>query len=363
MSAKISNIHETHGKLTFTLSNVDVSYANAIRRTILSDIPIVVFKTSPYNQNKCTIYANTTRLNNEIIKQRLSCIPIVMKDLGMAERYAVELDVENNTDSVITVTTKHFKVKDKQTDSYLDEGQVRTMFPPFVPDNGRGEYFIELVRLRPRLSADLPGEKIKLSCDLSVSSARDDGTFNVTGTCSFGSTVNDELMAQQLELQKQKWKDEGHAENEIKKLSKNWMLLEGQRFIIDTSFDYVIESVGIYENIEIIVIACRLLIDKLSKVREQLENDDTLIRKSEVLMENCYDVILNNEDYTIGNMLNYEIYEKQKNIVKYVGFKKMHPHDHHSVLRIASTTNAKTIVLTAVEHATESLKQIQKLFL
>ena len=38
--------------LLFTLSGVNVSLANAIRRTILSDIPLVVFKTAPYEENK-----------------------------------------------------------------------------------------------------------------------------------------------------------------------------------------------------------------------------------------------------------------------------------------------------------------------
>ena len=67
--------------LLFTLSGVNVSLANAIRRTILSDIPLVVFRTTPYEQNKANIIANTSRLNNEILKQRLSCIPIHIKDI------------------------------------------------------------------------------------------------------------------------------------------------------------------------------------------------------------------------------------------------------------------------------------------
>jgi DNA-directed RNA polymerase alpha subunit len=66
--------------LLFTLSGVNVSLANAIRRTILSDIPLIVFRTSPHEQNKANIILNTTRLNNEILKQRLSCIPIHIKD-------------------------------------------------------------------------------------------------------------------------------------------------------------------------------------------------------------------------------------------------------------------------------------------
>ena len=67
--------------LYFTLSGINVSLANSLRRTMLSDIPLVVFKTTPHDKNKCTIHANTSRLNNEIIKLRLSCIPIHFKDV------------------------------------------------------------------------------------------------------------------------------------------------------------------------------------------------------------------------------------------------------------------------------------------
>ena len=80
MNPKIDHFVEEDNTLTFTLSGVDVCFANAIRRTILSDIPQIVFKTSPHEENKANIIANTTRLNNEIIKQRLSCIPIHIND-------------------------------------------------------------------------------------------------------------------------------------------------------------------------------------------------------------------------------------------------------------------------------------------
>ena len=66
--------------LEFTLRNIDVSIANAIRRTILSDIPTIAFKTFPHDKNLAIIHKNTSRLNNEILKQRLACIPIHIKD-------------------------------------------------------------------------------------------------------------------------------------------------------------------------------------------------------------------------------------------------------------------------------------------
>ena len=49
-------------------------------------------------------------------------------------------------------------------------------------------------------------------------------------------------MEQQLEIRKQKWKDEGKNDKEIKFEAANWKLLEGLRYVIKDSFDFVIES-------------------------------------------------------------------------------------------------------------------------
>ena len=115
---KISGKMEDDGNtLHFTLSGVNVSIANAIRRTILSDIETVVFKTSPYSENLATFITNTSRINNEILKQRLSCIPIYLKkdDIDNIDDYLVEVNVENSTDdSIIYITTKDFVVTRKE---------------------------------------------------------------------------------------------------------------------------------------------------------------------------------------------------------------------------------------------------------
>ena len=41
--------------LSFTLSNTNVSIANSIRRIILSEIDLVVFKPFPYENGNCTL--------------------------------------------------------------------------------------------------------------------------------------------------------------------------------------------------------------------------------------------------------------------------------------------------------------------
>ena len=99
-------------KLHFTLTNIDVSVANAIRRTILSDIPVVCIRTENTSINKCTIEANTSRFHNEIIKQRLSCIPIHVNDSEFVQKHVLEVESQNTTESMMYVTTEHFKIKD-----------------------------------------------------------------------------------------------------------------------------------------------------------------------------------------------------------------------------------------------------------
>jgi DNA-directed RNA polymerase subunit L len=370
MASKIADLKEENGLMSFTLQGTDISYANAIRRTILSDIPIVVFKTTPYEKNKSKFMVNTTRLNNEILKQRLSCIPICIPDFENMDlnNYLLEVDVENNTDTVLIVTTKDFRIRNIKENKYLDESAVRKIFPPFTAPNGK-EYYIDFVRLRPKLSDEIPGEKIKFTCEFSVGTAREDSMFNITGTCSYGCTPDEETMLQQLEIRKQKWKDdEGMTEDEIKFQAKNWKLLEGLRYVIKNSFNFVLSSVGIYENEEIMIKACNILSTRLDMLKNTIQEDKLEIKPAISTMENCYDITLENEDYTIGNILNYELYSvfyTELNKLAYVGFKKLHPHDTDSILRVTLTDNTKGVselkimLIASIETAIKTLLKIR----
>jgi DNA-directed RNA polymerase subunit L len=372
MSAKIEELKESGDTTTFTLTGLDACYANGIRRVILSDIPIVVFKTTPHEQNKSNISINTSRLNNEIIKQRLSCIPICIKDLEIDfDNYLLELDVENKTDTMMMVTTRDFRIKNLTTGSYLEENTLRDIFPPYIPSTGKGEYYIDFLRLRPKLSDDLPGERIKLTCTFSVSTARDDSMFNVTGTCSYGFTPDRDEMIKQLAIRRDKWSKEDKTAAEIDFESKNWNLLEGLRYVKKQSFDFIIQTVGIYENTEIIIKACQILIKKIDIQKRLLDTDELEIKPSENTLENSYDITLQNEDYTVGTILNNELYEtfySQHKMLSYVGFKKMHPHDEDSIIRVAfvETTSGKSavkeILTTVIVDAVRKIESVIECF-
>ena len=117
MDPKVINIDESGDTMTFTLTNTNVSIANAIRRILLSEIPCVVFKTIPYEDSKVNILVNTSNFNNEVIKQRLSCIPIHISDLDFPiNDYQLEIDKQNDTDNIEYVTTEDFRIKNIKLD-------------------------------------------------------------------------------------------------------------------------------------------------------------------------------------------------------------------------------------------------------
>jgi len=353
--------------LLFTLSGVNVSLANAIRRTILSDIPLVVFRTTPYEQNKANIIANTSRLNNEILKQRLSCIPIHIKDVDdfPLKNYQLEVNVENITDTMMYVTTENFVINDLVTGRPLDEAKNREIFPA---DDYTG-YFIDFVRLRPKISEELPGEKIHLTCELSIGTAKEDGMFNVVSTCSYGYTVDTVVQEATLEKLRQKWKDEGKNADEVNFEAKNWKLLDGMRITKQDSFDFIIQTVGIFDNIELVQKACEILIDKLQYQDSLIEKDELVIEKSQNTMANSYDIILENEDYTIGKVLEYFMYAKfyEPKILTFCGFKKMHPHDSQSIIRVAyrepiDISTIKGNLKECIEAATQIFTKVRRDF-
>ena len=351
----------------FTLSGVNVSIANALRRTILSEINLVVFRTSPNEMNKCNILTNTSRLNNEIIKQRLSCIPIHIKDVDEfpIKNYIMEVNVENDTDTILFVTTEDFTVKDLATGKTLTQDKVKEIFPP---DDITG-CFIDFVRLRPKISDELPGEKIHLTCEFDIGNAKEDGMFNAVSTCSYGFTID--TAAQDAELVKkiQTWKDEEKTEKEIKFETENWKLLDGKRIYKKDSFDFVIESVGIYSNNEIVDLGCKVLINNLANVGALIEKDELEIINSDNTMSNCFDVILENEDYTIGKVLEFLLYTKfyETGTLTFCGFKKQHPHDNYSIIRLAyreavEKSNIKGHLKESIDDAILLYKKLQKGF-
>ena len=378
-------------QLTFTLENCNVSIANAVRRIILSDINTYVFKTFPHAENRANFTVNTTHQHNEILKQRLGCIPIhhVHTIDGFQndyKNYVVEVDVKNDSDTIRYVTTEDFKVKraknieksdgshddDDVVYEYLPESTVRKIFPP---DSVSGDY-IEFARLLPKLSSNVPcGEALAFTCTIEISNAKFDGMYNVAHTCSYNCTPDEKEIEKQWKA-KEKGLREGFesgsgsasasslsVSEQLASAKKNWELLEAQRIFVPDSFDFVIETVGVYANVQLVTKSCDIMIKKCEKLLADMEHSSSsgsgsssgssgnsseakekvknIIEPANELttMKNAFCIHLVGEDYTLGKAVEYLLfsnyYDKADGVASFCGFKKPHPHSLDSFIVIA----------------------------
>jgi len=370
MLPEITTKREEDDILKFVVKNINVSVVNALRRTLLSDIPSAVFHTFPYNENQCTINKNTTRFNNEIIKHRLSLVPIHITDLTIPlENYLLEVKKTNTSGIIEYVTTEDFQIKDVQTGNYLSKGDRDRIFPK----DGVTNYYIEFLRLRPRLATNLEGEEIDLTCKFHISTAKESSTYNQTSTCFYKNTV-DAVTANNIWAKKAKeLKGEGMDEAQIAFEKKNWNLLDGQRICVQNSFDFMLKTIGIYQNKELIKKACDILNEHMAIIQQALDVDDNsvvAIQKTTSTIENCYDILLKNYDYTIGKVLEYYMYAihyEGDAMLSFCGFHKEHPHDDYSILRIAfknasEPTVVKQFLRDALSSSTSVFAHMKSLF-
>jgi DNA-directed RNA polymerase subunit L len=334
MAPQLVSKTEEDNLMKFTLKGVPLSAINALRRVIISEIPVVGFKTAPHDENQCEIFINTTRFNNEILKHRLSCIPVHIKDNSITktpsiplENYELVVQKKNDTSDIIYVTTEDFQIRDKNTGHFLSKAERENIFPH---SDITGDY-IDFVRLRPKFTSGGEGEEISLKCAFSVMVPDESQyTYNSTSRCFFTNTIdaigrNDGWEAKAIEIKN----TNPDADMEFEK--KNWMALEGNRYYKENSYDFELKTIGVYNNVELLNSACLIMINKLNRLITDY-GDKVIVSSSISTLPNAFDVTIKNEDHTLGRVLSDVLYvsfvEGSKRL-SYLGFIKEHPHDNH----------------------------------
>lgn len=340
-------------ELYFTLQNVEISFANAIRRSILSMIPVVGLKTEPYEVNEMIIHKNTTRLNNEIMKHRLSCVPIHLYPDDDISRYLVTMHVKNDSDNIVDITTEDLLIKDIKTDKYVTEEERNRIFPA----NPITKEYILLTKLYPRVHLTSEMEELHLECPMKICYAHESGVYNATSTCSYGFTPNPVK-------QKQEWDKVKHIEND----KINWYLHDGKRYFKDKSYDFRIESVGVYSNTEIVQISIQMIVKKLKLYLEKVQNRRLVINDGDTV-EASFDIQIPNDNYTIGKLIEntlYVLHYQQSGVLSYVAYKKLHPHIDYSVIRLifkeehVDESNIYKLLFESIQYIIQMYEKILK---
>lgn len=344
-SPKVTLIKSTPECLKLTMANVNVSHANALRRIMLSDIPVAVLK-SP------VITINTSRMNNEILKQRLRCVPVHMLP-DQREQYQVYLHVKNLSQTVLEVTTNDFKLISLSPLLDLTMSTTNTLpliedvFPPADPGITKKYfdklYYILLLRL-------LPEEEIELNCPIEVDHHSNDGSFNVVSELGFQHTQVGLDVLQQLRKEKQKLlqNEFPHDDAAVQSLLLDWDKIDAKRHTVPDSFDFSICSAGAFTNKSILMKAILIMLDKLEHF---LKKSPALWSKQDVAVtnvEHCFHVSLDGKDDTLGRVLEYHLlemyYEKDKRL-SFCSYNAPHPHLNESYIRLVFNSHASAQTL------------------
>ena len=319
----LDNVHQHHGKLTFTMDNVDLPYVNGIRRTILSDINVIGIKGFPHNKCDIVFIQNDTNLNNEMLKQRIISIPVhvLNPDNQLYTKIKIILNVENKTETVIPITSEHINIVDIASGNSINREIIQKIFPP----NSITNDYVLISYLKP-----LPDSvsKLHFEATFSVVNPSINSVYNCVSTISFSNTIDVEKQEYAWnEFQKQIPPDSCDMETE----KQNWRLLKGQHYYKENSYDFVIKTIGFIKNKQILIKACNIITEKLTLISQGI----TINPNKKNNIPNSFNIILENEDYTIGNIMKkvmYDMYFPQT--ISYVGFFKEHPHDSYSTLRV-----------------------------
>lgn len=308
-------------KHSFDINEVDLSIINGIRRTILTDIPVVGFMGE--DEPTVDIIYNNGPLHNEILIHRIGLIPLHLSD-EITESYndndmEFELNIENNGNEILNVTTNH--ITGTKEGISLTKKELLEIFPA----NNISKSHILITRLRSN-------EKLHFKAKAIKNTARHNASFSPVSLSNFYYI-----------------QDKTKADKEDDILQKERLYFKN-KYGEPTSIKFELECVNKLTYNYLINKAIEIIIDKLNLLRDNLMNDLIKIEKFQEL-ENTYDFYINNEDDTIGNIIQSLLHNKYIRDNKkynddkclYIGYICPHPLKYLLVIRLTleNQTNIK----------------------
>jgi DNA-directed RNA polymerase subunit L len=316
---------------TFEIHNIDLAIVNGIRRIILTDvhIPGVIGETIGTDEPTVNIIENTGALHNEIITHRIGLIPICLSE-NEIEFYdnsiRLELNIKNEGNKTENVTTKDITIY-RNNEKLSDKESIK-----IFPANKISKDHILITRLRT-------GEHLHFTADVVKRCGRDNASFNPVSLCNF-SYIQDPV----------------EADKQLSILDKERAYFKN-KYGDPIAFKFDIEHIN--PNIAakyLVNKALEIMIAKLNTLRENMiDNSEHVEIRQFQDIENTYEFYVNNEDDTLGNLIQSYIHNKyirESNKFNetisclYVGYVCPHPLKALMVLRITldDETNKATFV-------------------
>ncbi len=356
----------------FTLAPYHVTYANTLRRVIITGVETVAIKadmTEKGNTTDVTVYRNNTPMTNEMLADRIGLLPLNVKDplTFVPERYTFTLNTVNDTSEVMDVTASMFEVKEVRAD---EEEPVAIPTETFFQPSPITRDTALIAVLRPKMSPNATEEGIHIVAKASVGTGRQHARYMPTSQCSYKYTLDDdeerlkEFFDEWLSKHKNVSNPSSIDGEKLSALKREFNLMARNRcYKIDAknepySFDFEIESVGILPVQYIIKRACDVIetmCAKYSNVKDG-ELPEELSITSTQNRSIGFDFLFRGHDHTLGNLFQTWLVENHidgdaEPKVTYAGYSVPHPLRDEMVLRIGVDDGQEATARAALQAA------------
>ena len=391
---KISNIQNIHKELHFQIEGdyehgLDKSIINAIRRTLLNDIPTVAFNIDEHKLNKdINIITNNTSLHNEMIMQRISLIPLYINPDAFTKNLFFECNVKHeNKHAFQFITSENINIYplndslqkriDDLNDPSIDSNETEkstldeilnknessnynlkkklsnkekdNIFKPFSFRNKKN--YCLLVELKNTNSEDTCQE-LHFYGSPTVNTAKEHARYQAVSCATYSFTKNEDLIQSTI---KDKIKLENIPEKDQKIFETKFRLRESERYFhrdIENEpyiYDFKIKSLHYYDSETLMKKSLEILLNTLDEIKlgflyllQEKDSNIEIIKKNEFVY--IYEIY--NINHTIGGLLQSHISRRSINdtsILQLCGYKETHPLEE-SIQLIVSLNKKNKII-------------------
>jgi len=351
-------------------NGLDKTIVNAIRRTIMSDIPVVAFRVERDNSD-IVVEMNKSSLHNEFILDRISLIPLsIDPEKYEKKEYLFKLHVEDekNDKPIKQITAYDFdiyKINDDvrgrdidviELDNYTllkknDKDKILNPFKINYSNKVNTEYCIITELKSNNVSGDLySDEELKLYGTPSVSTAKENAAWSCVSMCIYTFRIDEARLEAVLEEKK----TIENITSNIKEFEEEFRVNEGERYyFLDNMmqpyyYEFTIEKVGFYDPKTIFIKGCEYLLKRINDFKAQIDllnipECRIKIFESETI-SGGYSLIVDGENDTLGSIIQSHIVRKYIEVerddspIMFCGYKRLHPLEE----RIQFTIKMKT---------------------
>ncbi len=366
---------------TFTLSPIHVSYANTLRRLILTGVETVSFRadmTSVGTTTDVVVKRNDTPMTNEMLAARIGLLPLhVTEPLTWKEdEYQFYLSVEGSPDEIRHVTASDFTVKrltQPQPQQPEDEKEAAVVEPEsesadrFFPPHPLTRQTCLLASLPPGTGSSLA--HIELVAKATRGTGREHARFIPVSQCTYEYTPDDD--PQRIQALMEHWLVHTKKAGGVERGSERFAALEREYRTMEIkrcykinatgepySYDFTIESVGVLTPQYIVKRACEVgenMCSRYVNLQTGALPAEITIRHADCRMVG-YDFLFRGHDHTLGNLLQtwlveHHVQGQAAPKITYAGFSVPHPLRDEMVIRIGVEDGKESTARAAIAAA------------